>query len=97
MTDPQSLPVELPPVPEPDNGSLRAGGIRTDLCLGHSDEAMQAYARAYATACVLAERTKWIGYHIAMSGVKRGKSLTLDDEMWKMAEMVNAEIRARKP
>jgi hypothetical protein len=93
MTDPQSLPVELPPLPP---SALAVNSMFGSAHLIHAD-ACREYARAYATACVLAERTKWIGYHIAMSGVKRGKSLTLDDEMWKMAEMVNAEIRARKP
>jgi hypothetical protein len=94
MTDPQSLPVELPPpaVHWEKPLALRDGGEVMAATYYTADQ-----MRAYATACVLAERRRWIGYSASMAGVKRGESLTLDAEMAAMAAMVNAEIRARKP
>lgn len=42
----------LPPLPEPDLGSILVG--RETIALGHSDEAM----RAYGEACAAAERER---------------------------------------
>jgi hypothetical protein len=52
MTDPQSLPVELPPLPP---SALAVNSMFGSAHLIHAD-ACREYARAYATACVLAER-----------------------------------------
>ncbi len=50
---------DLPPLPKPDNGSILVG--REEICLGHSDEAMRAYAlaaiKAEREACAMAVET----------------------------------------
>jgi hypothetical protein len=51
MTDPQSLPVELPPLPDAILDALQP----TDD-YDHTEAKLRADVLAYATACVLAER-----------------------------------------
>lgn len=54
---------DLPPLPDPDLGTIMRGGA--EIALGHSDEAMREYARAAVAIAAPAGEPNHLGHLLA--------------------------------